>query len=44
MRIDIAMPKAGLTMVEGTISEWKVPEGTEIQKGQPIMELSLIHI
>lgn len=38
MRIDIAMPKAGLTMVEGTISEWKVPEGTEIQKGQPIME------
>lgn len=38
MRIDIVMPKAGLTMVEGTISEWKVPEGAEIQKGQTIME------
>lgn len=38
MRIDIPMPKAGLTMVEGTISEWKVPEGALIQKGQVIME------
>ena len=32
------MPKAGLTMVEGTISEWKVEEGVEIQKGDVIME------
>lgn len=38
MRIDIPMPKAGLTMVEGTISEWKVPEGALIQKGDAIME------
>lgn len=38
MRIDIPMPKAGLTMVEGTISEWKVPEGALIQKGEAIME------
>lgn len=38
MRIDIPMPKAGLTMVEGTISEWKVPEGALIQKGGVIME------
>lgn len=32
------MPKAGLTMVEGTISEWKVAEGARIQKGDAIME------
>ena len=38
MRIDIPMPKAGLTMVEGTISEWKVSEGALIQKGDAIME------
>lgn len=38
MRIDIPMPKAGLTMVEGTISEWKVSEGVLIQKGDVIME------
>ena len=38
MRIDIPMPKAGLTMVEGTIGEWRVPEGTLIQKGDAIME------
>jgi pyruvate/2-oxoglutarate dehydrogenase complex dihydrolipoamide acyltransferase (E2) component len=38
MRIDIPMPKAGLTMVEGTIGEWRVPEGALIQKGDAIME------
>ena len=38
MRIDIPMPKAGLTMVEGTISQWKVSEGALIQKGEAIME------
>lgn len=38
MRIDIPMPKAGLTMVEGTISEWKAAEGALIQKGEAIME------
>lgn len=38
MRIDIPMPKAGLTMVEGTISQWKVSEGALIQKGDAIME------
>lgn len=38
MRIDIPMPKAGLTMVEGTISEWRAREGALIQKGDAIME------
>jgi len=36
--IEVVMPKAGLTMVEGTISEWKVAEGDYIQKGDVLME------
>ena len=32
------MPRAGLTMVEGTITEWKVAEGTQVAKGQAVME------
>jgi pyruvate/2-oxoglutarate dehydrogenase complex dihydrolipoamide acyltransferase (E2) component len=32
------MPRAGLTMVEGTISTWKVPEGASVQKGDVLME------
>jgi len=32
------MPRAGLTMVEGTIMEWKVPEGASVSKGDVIME------
>lgn len=35
---EIEMPRAGLTMVEGTITKWIVPEGTEVTKGQPVME------
>lgn len=32
------MPRAGLTMVEGTIAQWKVPEGTQVAKGDVVME------
>lgn len=35
---EIGMPRAGLTMVEGTITKWTVPEGTEVSKGQVVME------
>lgn len=35
---EIGMPRAGLTMVEGTITKWTVPEGTEVTKGQVVME------
>ena len=38
MRTDIVMPKAGLTMIEGTISQWKAAEGALVQKGEVIME------
>ena len=32
------MPRAGLTMVEGTITGWKVAEGAHVNKGDAIME------
>ncbi len=35
---EIQMPRAGLTMVEGTISEWKVAEGAQVAKGDVVME------
>ncbi len=31
------MPKAGLTMVEGTVSQWLVPEGSEVKKGDFVL-------
>lgn len=36
--VEIVMPRAGLTMVEGTITEWKVAEGTQVNKGDVVME------
>lgn len=38
MSFQIVMPKAGLTMVEGTISEWKMAEGATVSKGDVLME------
>lgn len=38
MSFELVMPRAGLTMVEGTISAWTVPEGTAVKKGDVIME------
>lgn len=35
---EIQMPRAGLTMVEGTISAWKAAEGEQVSKGQAVME------
>ncbi len=37
MSVEIVMPRAGLTMVEGTIMEWMVAEGAMVNKGQVIM-------
>lgn len=36
--MEIAMPRAGLTMVEGTITEWKAAEGAQVNKGDVVME------
>lgn len=38
MSVELVMPKAGLTMVEGTIASWKVAEGTPVKKGDIVME------
>ena len=38
MSINIVMPKAGLTMIEGTIGDWLVDEGSTVKKGDVIME------
>lgn len=38
MSIQLVMPKAGLTMVEGTIATWKVATGDQVKKGQIVME------
>ncbi len=35
---EIPMPRAGLTMTEGTISSWKVAEGAQVNKGDVVME------
>ena len=38
MSFELVMPRAGLTMVEGTISAWTVPEGAAVKIGDTIME------
>lgn len=40
MATEVVMPKLGLTMEEGTIENWFVNEGDEVQKGDPIAEIS----
>ena len=35
----IIMPKQGLQMTEGTITEWLRPEGAAIKKGEPLFEM-----
>ena len=38
MSVEVVMPRAGLTMVEGTITAWKAAEGSAVQKGDVLME------
>ena len=38
MSVELVMPRAGLTMVEGTIATWLAAEGAAVNKGDPIME------
>lgn len=39
MSVELLMPRAGLTMVEGTIVKWKVEEGAHVKKGDSILEI-----
>jgi pyruvate dehydrogenase E2 component (dihydrolipoamide acetyltransferase) len=40
MPVDVQVPKLGLTMREGTISQWVAPNGTVIAKGDVLMLLA----
>jgi len=40
MAVEVQMPKLGLTMQEGTVAEWIVPDGTAVTAGTPIMVIS----
>lgn len=37
----LRIPKAAVSMQEGTISEWLVPDGTRVKEGQPIYSLEI---
>jgi pyruvate dehydrogenase E2 component (dihydrolipoamide acetyltransferase) len=39
MPTTIVLPKMGMTMTEGTLAEWLVPDGTPVEKGQPIFRM-----
>jgi dihydrolipoamide dehydrogenase len=39
MKMDISVPKAGLTMTEATVAVWFVSVGTEVKKDDPVAEL-----
>jgi pyruvate dehydrogenase E2 component (dihydrolipoamide acetyltransferase) len=34
--VDVILPKWGVSMQEGTISEWRVEEGAQVAEGDPI--------
>ena len=36
MRSEVILPKWGMTMQDGTIAEWMVSEGQQVQEGDPI--------
>ena len=38
MATAVRMPLMGMTMEEGVVSEWLVPDGAEVSKGQEILE------
>lgn len=38
--LEIVMPKLGLTMTEGTITAWLKPDGSEVKKGEPLLEVA----
>ncbi len=37
----LTMPKIGLTMEEGTVAKWHVPEGGRVEAGQPIADIEI---
>ncbi|MDO8672040.1 MAG: E3 binding domain-containing protein, partial [Dehalococcoidia bacterium] len=39
MPVNVAMPKLGMTMTEGTLKRWLKGEGQEVEKGTPVLEI-----
>ena len=39
MSVEIIMPKAGMSMEEGTIIKWLKEEGEAVKEGEPIVEI-----
>ncbi|MFH1571414.1 MAG: dihydrolipoamide acetyltransferase family protein [Gemmatimonadota bacterium] len=39
MVTEVVMPKLGLTMERGTVAAWLVPEGGQVKRGQPLLEV-----
>jgi pyruvate dehydrogenase E2 component (dihydrolipoamide acetyltransferase) len=35
----VTMPKWGIEMTEGTINQWSIREGQQVQKGEPLLEV-----
>lgn len=40
MATEVVMPKLGLTMTEGTINRWLKQEGEQVEKDEPLLEVS----
>lgn len=39
MAVEITMPKLGLTMEEGSVTQWLKEEGQPVKKGEPLLEV-----
>jgi len=41
MSVEIKIPQIGFSMQEGTLVEWLVPDGGQVQEGAPLYTLEL---
>ncbi len=41
MSVDLKIPKAAVSMQNGTLVEWLVPDGAAVKEGQPIYNLEI---
>ena len=39
MATEVLIPKLGMTMTEGTVAEWRIPDGGEVQPGEIVYKL-----
>ncbi|MBE0610515.1 MAG: E3 binding domain-containing protein, partial [Dehalococcoidia bacterium] len=39
MAIEVRLVKAGMTMTEGSVAEWYVPDGGSVEKGKPLYRM-----